>query len=204
MPSASRTIDTEHLTFNKQHLTKNFKSSVNGQLSTVQTKSKGFTLIELLVVIAIIGILATIAIASFTNAQAKGRDSRRISDFDALKKALELANSDSVGARYYPGCPGAANICELNATTQTSPAIAPTYIKTVPTDPKIGGGNCTIGIPEYTYCYVPFPPSCTGGTTCTSYELYACLENSKAQLGETIVDGTGTCTSLRLLYFSNP
>src|SRR3990170_5159006 len=62
----------------------------------------GFTLIELLVVIVIIGILASFAIASFTSAQAKGRDSRRKADLDAVKKALELAKADCTGGSWYP------------------------------------------------------------------------------------------------------
>jgi len=52
--------------------------------------SKGFTLIELLVVIAIIGLLATMAVVSFSGAQSKARDAKRISDVTQLMKALEL------------------------------------------------------------------------------------------------------------------
>src|SRR3989338_8082819 len=69
-------------------------------------KRKGFTLIELLVVISIIGILASFAIASFPSAQAKGRDSRRKADLDAIRKAGELAKTDSTGSKYYPSTTG--------------------------------------------------------------------------------------------------
>ncbi|MBI4068113.1 type II secretion system protein [Candidatus Kaiserbacteria bacterium] len=48
----------------------------------------GFTLIELLVVIAIIGLIASGAMASFGLVQRKGRDSRRMSDVQAIAKAL--------------------------------------------------------------------------------------------------------------------
>jgi len=51
---------------------------------------KGFTLIELLVVIAIIGLLATMAVVSFGNAQSKARDSKRIADVKQIMKALDL------------------------------------------------------------------------------------------------------------------
>src|SRR4030067_3465886 len=74
--------------------------------NTKYGKPSGFTLIELLVVIAIIGILASFAFASFTSAQAKGRDSRRKADLDAIVKALELYKSDSTGAKYYPSGSG--------------------------------------------------------------------------------------------------
>ena len=58
-------------------------------------KQKSFTLIELLVVIAIIGILAAIAIPSLSNARAKARDARRVTDLDQLAKAMELYFSDN-------------------------------------------------------------------------------------------------------------
>src|SRR3990172_9589302 len=85
MPTLSRTDNNQQLTINKR---------------------RGFTLIELLVVIAIIGILASFAIASFTSAQAKGRDSRRKADLDAVKKALELNKSDCIGGAWYPARDG--------------------------------------------------------------------------------------------------
>src|SRR3990167_10302283 len=86
----------------KQTLRKNTKYKIH---NTKYGKPSGFTLIELLVVIAIIGILASFAIASFSSAQAKARDSRRKADLDAIVKALELARSDSSGG-YSPVCDG--------------------------------------------------------------------------------------------------
>lgn len=50
---------------------------------------KGFTLFEMLVVIAIIGILLGIMSVSFSGAQARARDSKRIQDMNNLQKALE-------------------------------------------------------------------------------------------------------------------
>jgi len=51
-------------------------------------KGKGFTLIEVLVVIAIIGILATVALMSFTGTRAKARDSKRKADLHQVQTAL--------------------------------------------------------------------------------------------------------------------
>ena len=119
----------------------------------------GFTLIELLVVIVIIGILASFAVASFTSAQAKGRDSRRKADLDALKKALELYRTDTQGATYYPGTIGAL----------TSGSVK--YIKAVPTDPRTT-------TQAYLYSGAPGTPDCAAASNCTDYRLRATLENS--------------------------
>ena len=57
-----------------------------------QIKNKmqaGFTIIELLIVIAIIGILATLVLTNFQGAQARGRDSVRQSDINAVFTKLE-------------------------------------------------------------------------------------------------------------------
>src|SRR3989344_5050642 len=162
------------------------------------TTKRGFTLIELLVVVAILGILVTISIAAFGGAQQKGRDSRRKSDLDALKKALELAKGDSTSAAYYPGCPGASTDCILdggatpNADTTENPDIqstTTTYIKKVPADPKNSG--------KYVYTYVPTSNGCTGvseATPCTAFSLVACLENANdSQKDPTATADTTRC-----------
>ena len=55
---------------------------------------KGFTLFELLVSISIIAILTVIAMVSYSSAQKKARDAKRIQDVDAVGKALESYYSD--------------------------------------------------------------------------------------------------------------
>ncbi len=169
---------------------------VNGKLLIVNRKSihhlpltiypkvkQGFTLIELLVVISIIGILATFAVASFTSAQQKGRDSGRKADLDAVKKALELAKADTTGGAYYPACDAyVSGACNITGTS-TNPDLSTTYIKTFPTDPKGSSWN---------YVYTPTPASCAAGA-CTDYTLRACLENANDPDKEgTKVGCTGT------------
>jgi len=49
-----------------------------------------FTLIELLVVISVIGILIATVTLSFSGAQQKARDARRIEDMNSIQKAMEV------------------------------------------------------------------------------------------------------------------
>jgi len=66
-------------------------------------ETRGFTLIELLVVIAIIGLLATMAVVSFSGAQKKARDARRKADLAQIAKAAELF-FDATGSYPPEGC----------------------------------------------------------------------------------------------------
>jgi len=152
-------------------------ATVNREPLTVNRRPwrRGFTLIELLVVITIIGILAAIAIVSYGGTQERARDSRRKSDLDAIKKALELARGDSPGAYYYPRCKGGLGACKLTDTSTdfelNDPSKNRVYLKSVPKDPKWPDSSVL-------YTYIPLPDVCDNSNTlCTSYELKACLEN---------------------------
>ncbi len=102
---------------------------------------KGFTLIELIVVMAIIGVMAATMMAiNVSGNLAKGRDGQRKAHLEAIRSALEIYRSD-LGA--YPAGTG---------------SLSPTYIGTVPVDPKTAAA----------YAYTP------AGTT---YTLCANLEN---------------------------
>ena len=115
------------------------------------SKKTGFTLIELLVVMAILGLLATVGLSSFRNAQIKGRDAQRKSDLSQIQRALEMYYNDK---GYYPD--------ELPAggSEWRDPEVVDgaLYMKALPEDPR--GGD---------YCYE---------SDGSSYQLYAKLENA--------------------------
>lgn len=82
---------------------------------------RGFTLIELLVVITIIGILIGVGTASYQRAVRLSRDSRRKTDLEQIRQALESYRSEN---GTYPA--------EL--TWQSD--LTASFINTLPVDPK--------------------------------------------------------------------
>lgn len=115
--------------------------------------SKGFTLLELLVTISIIGILIGIISVSFSTAQKRSRDAKRIGDLKAIQKSVEQCyaiNSD------YPSAvvSGSALDCGIQTT-----------MNSVPYDPKNTG--------SYVYVY-------TVSTDGINYCLCALLEKTGA------------------------
>jgi len=86
----------------------------------MKLSARGFTLIELLVVISILGLLSTIGLSVFTNAQKKARDVRKKVDVASIAKALEMKfkydtqkyqklNDEDFGSGGIPKPPGGGN-----------------------------------------------------------------------------------------------
>ena len=105
-------------------------------------KTEGFTLLELLVVIAIIGVLSSLLFINLTSVRERGRDLRRKSDLDQVKKALRLYYNDN--QKYPAQNPSTANSSGSSisgyawGTPFASPVSAPTvtWMAMLPKDPS--------------------------------------------------------------------
>jgi len=122
----------------------------------------GFTLIELLVVISIIGILASLALSSYSGAQKQTRDTQRRSDLNQYRNALENYAATNNGV--YPLMTNrntVGNICPnpLNSN----------FIASCPHDPFCPNDVCAAGYSDYFY-------QSSGDST--KYILYADLETA--------------------------
>jgi general secretion pathway protein G len=105
--------------------------------------NKAFTMVELLVVATVIALLAAIGAISYSSFMKQSRDSRRKSDLEKIRAALEMYRSDN---DYYPG---------------SLPTLTP-YIPVTPSDPKAGY--------SYTYCPVGSSPNYTNYSICSYLE----------------------------------
>ncbi len=130
-------------------ISKAFKGS-----ALISKACQGFTLIELLVVISIIGILASLALVSYSGAQKQTRDTQRRSDLAQYRNALETYATSNSGV--YPA--------SLTTIDGLCTALSTNFIASCPPDPLTG-----------TYDY-GFYSSVDG----TAYVIYSGLETGAA------------------------
>lgn len=130
-------------------------------------KKTGFTLIELLISVSIIAVLSAIGLVVYSSVLKQGRDSKRQSDLRSIQSALEQYYSDQLN---YPT--GITAGSPLSAGTKT-------YMKTVPT-----------GSPAYVYTALGTNCAVSTPQNCTSYCLYADLENTSPGLSGCAANGT--------------
>ena len=121
----------------------------------------GFTLIELLVVISIIGILASLALASYSGAQKQTRDTQRKSDLAQYRNALE--NYAAANNGMYSSRTG-----RQLASEYPCDVLKPNFISNCPVDPINNP-------PNYAY-YYRSNGSGGGDPTATKYVLWVALE----------------------------
>jgi len=123
------------------------------------SKLKGFTLIELLVVISLIGILAALALVSYTGTQKQARDAQRKSDLKQYQNSLELFANKNNGL--YPSYD----------TNPTSLCSVLGLGSNCPDDPRASESD------QDSYRYQS-DGSGTGNPEATEYVLWAELENT--------------------------
>jgi len=141
-------------------------------------KQRGFTLVELLVVVAIIGLLSTLAVISLNGVRERARDTKRLSDIDAISKALELVKTEE-GGYIDSGCPaGLVHLCAAEDDEKLT-----TYLPTLQNikDPLnadaacITAVACNAGDCGYTFKIMP---------TKDTYKVYFNLETGVANFDE--------------------
>lgn len=158
-------------------------SKVSKAFGTFDTSYRGFTLIELLVAIAIIGILSTLGLVSFGEAQKRARDAQRKADLRQIQTALRAYYNEK--GRYpessddfqIKGCRLALNdvVCSNDVWRLLEQGNYKTYMGLIPKDPKSHS--------NYRY----------ERTNLDSYTLTACLENTSDTSGVPIE--TSICSS---------
>lgn len=122
---------------------------------------RGFTLIELLVVIAILGVLSTVGLVTYHNAQISARDHRRKQDLALIQQALEIYYqenhqypiSNSSHDTYGPVGPHSTQDWDHSDSGLTPwiNGLNSNYINQLPIDPINSG--------QYTYMYDSTIPS---------------------------------------------
>lgn len=122
---------------------------------------RGFTLIEMLVVISIIGILTTLALASFTGTQKQARDTARKSDIRQYQTSLENYATRNDGL--YPSYTSATTL-ETTVCTKLS-------MTNCPADPKNES--------PYLYRYRSDGTG-SGNVNATRYHMWTALEGKPA------------------------
>lgn len=140
-------------------------------------RQAGFTLFELLVSISIIAILVAIATVSYSNAQKKARDSRRVQDMNNLQKAMEQCYS--INSYSYDVAVISGN--SLTCNTQV-------LIDSIPDDPKPDIDYYFNVASDDAFCFCALLDAGTGGNSmvsdCSSFVAdssgsYYCVKNQQ-------------------------
>lgn len=135
---------------------------------TLKKAQKGFTIIELLIVIAIIAILAGLVLNNFQGAQAKARDTQRVTDVNNIHSKLEEYYNENGG---YPNAMAASNFPGIDAESLNDPdgdAIAVTE------KANTGAADPAAPTNDAEYQYIVWPTGCTNN--CTGYKLKTFIE----------------------------
>jgi general secretion pathway protein G len=105
----------------------------------IKKKNRAFTLIEVLVAVTIIAVLTAIGVVSYVSANRNARDSKRLSDVEQIRAALEMYRADC--GTY----PATASVVFGSALTSSCTGTTNTYMSSIPNDPRPSAGG------EYSY-----------------------------------------------------
>jgi prepilin-type N-terminal cleavage/methylation domain-containing protein len=133
-------------------------------------KKRGFTLMELLIVIAIIGILVSVSVVSYSSAQKKSRDSRRIGDMKAIQNAWEQYYADN---------------------TANYPSDASCSFSQTPVPGKMSGTYLPGGLPVDPKGGTPYPQMNAGWRSCSAASYCFCAGMENANAGNQATDCAG-------------
>lgn len=110
----------------------------------MKKSAAGFSLIEIMVVVLIISTLGSVLFFKMSEASAEGRDAERRGELRNLQSALELYKNKN--GRYPTRCANgqawsgqSGTIYACNSGNQYIVGLAPEFIPTLPTDPRLNG-----------------------------------------------------------------
>ncbi|HSX27290.1 MAG TPA: prepilin-type N-terminal cleavage/methylation domain-containing protein [Patescibacteria group bacterium] len=140
--------------------------------SSLKKAQKGFTIIELLIVIAIIIILAGLVLNNFQGAQAKARDTQRVTDINNIHSKLEEYYNEN---NYYPLTFTSATFPGIDAQSLVDPKGATVTINAAVADATAANA---VANPTSTANYKYIPYNCTGASSdqCSGYVLKTFVE----------------------------
>lgn len=128
------------------------------------TYNSAFSLVELLVVISIIGVLAALALISFTGSQQQARDTRRKSDLNQYHTALESYGNGNNGL-----FPSRTSVCTV--TNISNCICGDLGLASCEEDPRDGVD------PSYIYEYISNGGG-SGNPTATEFVLWSVSEKN--------------------------
>lgn len=144
----------------------------------------GFTLIEILIVIVILGVLSSLISGNFINSLKKGNDTKRKTDLDQVRKALELFYEDSGTYPSFTGNKIPAN--ESFCLNDDCGAGSKVYMQKLPSDTKSGCfyAYYTDAKTYYKiYSFIENPDDNGGGVKQAGYGVSCCSDGTKCKYG---------------------
>ncbi|MBI1857111.1 prepilin-type N-terminal cleavage/methylation domain-containing protein [Candidatus Saccharibacteria bacterium] len=143
---------------------------------SLKKTEKGFTIIELLIVIAIIIILAALVLNNFQGAQAKARDTQRVTDINNIHSKLEEYYNEN---NYYPSTFTASTFPGIDGESLKDPKGQTVTINAAVADQTAAQAVANPGTGN-NYLYVPYNCTGTGNTECVGYVLKTYIEKPSA------------------------